>query len=65
MRLVLWLRGKPPLDAEAIYWYYPHYHDHGTQWRPGAAVPAGRLETAKMPMLNSRFVPGIKRLKYW
>lgn len=33
------LRGTGPLDREAIYWHFPHYHGSGN--RPSGAVRAG------------------------
>ncbi|MDP6929821.1 MAG: sulfatase-like hydrolase/transferase, partial [Planctomycetota bacterium] len=33
------LQGSP-LDRELIGWHYPHYH--GSNWRPGAALRAGK-----------------------
>jgi len=37
--LVPLLKGAGPLNREAIYWHYPHYHGSGN--RPSGAVRAG------------------------
>lgn len=48
-------KGKP-LDREAIYWHYPHYH--GSTWTPGAAIRARDwkliefYETGKIELYN-------------
>ena len=33
------LSGSGPLDRQAIYWHYPHYH--GSAWKPGGAMRCG------------------------
>jgi len=34
------LNGGGTLNRSALYWHFPHYH--GSTWKPGAAIRAGR-----------------------
>ena len=43
--LVSLLRGEGPLDREALYWHYPHYH-------PGGAAPYGAVRAGRYKLIE-------------
>ena len=39
------LKGAGPIDREALYWHYPHYH-------PGGATPHGAVRVGDLKLIE-------------